>query len=90
MKALKKYGKENFQKEILCYCATREEADEREKYYIAKFNAVEDKNFYNNSEGGTGGDNFKAVKKWVQNNPEKAKELYKKNGIRLNEWRITH
>lgn len=90
LKALKKYGKENFQKEILCYCNTREEADEQEKYYIAKFNAVEDENFYNNSEGGTGGDGFKAVKKWVQNNPEKAKELYKKSGIRLNEWRVTH
>lgn len=50
VKAIQKYGKENFKKEILCYCSTREEADEKEKFYIAEFNAVENKNFYNNQE----------------------------------------
>lgn len=55
-KALNKYGKENFSKEILCFCDTREEADEKEKYYINFYNAVEDNNYYNNAEGGSGGD----------------------------------
>lgn len=31
IKAIKKYGKENFFKEILCFCETREEADIKEK-----------------------------------------------------------
>lgn len=55
-KALKKYGKENFSKKILCFCSTREEADQQEKYFIKKYDAVNNDNFYNNSEGGLGGD----------------------------------
>lgn len=55
-KALEKYGKENFSKEILCYCQTREEADEKEKFYISLFDAINDNQFYNNAEGGQGGD----------------------------------
>lgn len=55
-KALNKYGKENFSKEILCFCDTRKEADEKEKYYIDFYDAINDNNYYNNAEGGNGGD----------------------------------
>jgi len=34
---------------------------------------VEDKNFYNNQEGGTGGDGWRACQNWMKNNPSKAK-----------------
>ena len=50
LKAIKKYGKENFTKEILCFCETREEADKKEREYIQLYNAIENKNFYNNGE----------------------------------------
>ena len=47
LKAINKYGKENFKKEILRICENRLDADKWEQYYIEKFNAVENDNFYN-------------------------------------------
>ena len=55
LKAVKKYGKSNFKKEILQICLTQEELNNAEKYWIDKYNAVSDKNFYNIAEGGLGG-----------------------------------
>ena len=52
LKALKKYSKENFSVEILEECNDSSELNEREIYYIKKYNAVEDKNYYNTSYGG--------------------------------------
>jgi group I intron endonuclease len=46
MEDIKKYGKENFKKEILEYC-TKDNLGEREEYWINFFNAVKSKNFYN-------------------------------------------
>lgn len=46
-------GKENFKKEILKHCSSREELDRAEKYWIKKLNAIE--KGYNIAEGGTGG-----------------------------------
>ncbi len=43
---IKKYGKENFKKEILEVC-TKENLGEREEYWINYFNAVESNDFYN-------------------------------------------
>lgn len=55
-KAIKKYGKENFSREIICYCKDQKELDEKETFYINNFfNAVKDENFYNIAEGGRGG-----------------------------------
>lgn len=52
--ALKKYGKENFSVEILEECDTKEELFKKEKYWIQKFNATEDEQFYNIDYGGSG------------------------------------
>jgi len=52
--AIKKYGKENFKKETLEVCTDLKNLDEREIYWIDKYNAVEVG--YNLTEGGTGGD----------------------------------
>lgn len=46
-KALKKYGKENFSKEILEECSTLQELREREVFWIKKFNASSSDEFYN-------------------------------------------
>jgi group I intron endonuclease len=54
--AIQKYGKENFKKEILEYCIDLKHLDEREIYWINKYNAIEDG--YNLTEGGTGGDTW--------------------------------
>lgn len=89
-KAIEKYGEENFKKEILCQCSTREEADKKEKEYISLYNAVNNKDFYNLAEGGSKGDGWRACKRYFQANPQKAQEVYKKNGERLQNWKITH
>jgi group I intron endonuclease len=47
MKAVKKYGRENFKKEILEICFTINELEKRETYWIKYFDALNDENFYN-------------------------------------------
>ena len=53
-KAIKKYGIENFKKDIIFICETEEEAYKKEEYYIALKNAVVDRNYYNLCGGGKG------------------------------------
>lgn len=50
--ALKKYGKENFRKDILTHCKTLSELLKMEEFYIKRLNAVKSKKFYNIAEGG--------------------------------------
>ena len=49
--SIKKYGKFNFKKEILEYCNSFEELNEREKFWISVLNPE-----YNIAKGGEGGD----------------------------------
>lgn len=51
--AIKKYGRENFKKEVLEVCTSLQHLDEREIFWIKELNAVE--LGYNIAEGGTGG-----------------------------------
>lgn len=53
-KAVSKYGKDNFKKELLEECDSKEELDLREKFWILKLNAVNDKKFYNLANGANG------------------------------------
>jgi group I intron endonuclease len=55
-KAIKKYGKNNFVKEILEVCDNLIDLEEREKYWIKELDSI--KNGYNLTEGGTGGNTF--------------------------------
>jgi len=50
--AIKKYGKENFKREIIEECETLEELDEREIYWIEFYNSRDKKVGYNIREGG--------------------------------------
>lgn len=52
--AVKKYGEENFYKDILEACNSPEELNEREIYWISHYNATKDPLFYNICAGGTG------------------------------------
>jgi len=56
-KSIKKHGKENFKKEIICECCSKEELNKKEKYWIKTLNS-KIPNGYNISDGGDGGDNF--------------------------------
>jgi len=55
-KAIKKYGKENFKKEILEECKTKKQLCEREKYWIKKLKSRYNEGGYNITEGGEWGD----------------------------------
>lgn len=64
--AIKKYGAENFKKEVLEVCESKLHMIEREKWWIKHLNAVNDPNFYNMSykSGGMGiGDKHKETTK---------------------------
>lgn len=52
LRALNKYGKENFSVKVLEECFSENELNEKEIYYISKYNAVADRNYYNTSFGG--------------------------------------
>lgn len=54
-RAITKYGESNFSKDIIEECKTKESLDEREKYWIDYYNAVESDDFYNIASGGEGG-----------------------------------
>lgn len=62
IKAINKYGRNNFKVELLCECSSKEDLDNKEIYYIAKYNAQTNINFYNicrGGESGQGGPKFK-------------------------------
>lgn len=56
-KAIKKYGIENFKKEILLECSSKEEMDQKEKEFVDDV-FVKSKNTYNLKIGGDGGFDF--------------------------------
>lgn len=53
-KALRKYGEENFKWEVIIQCSSLTECQEKEKYYIKKYNTISPYG-YNLTEGGNGG-----------------------------------
>ena len=59
--AQNKYGLENFEKVILESVFSLDELDERERYWIAETNAVNDPMSYNLADGGQGGDLSKFI-----------------------------
>jgi len=54
-KAIKKYGKENFKKEILETCSSQLELDEKERLHIFELNSTDKNIGYNISVGGRNG-----------------------------------
>lgn len=81
--AIKKYGRENFKKEILEECKTKEELNKQEIYWIKFYNSINKSIGYNINEGGSGGDNY-------TNNPN-MEEIRKKISIGVrNSGRVPH
>ena len=54
-RAIQKYGKENFRREIIDIATSNEELSEKEKYWIGYYDATQSKDFYNVASGGDGG-----------------------------------
>ncbi len=55
-KAIKKYGIENFTKEYLAFCDSKDTLNWLEKYYIKKYHSQDINVGYNMTSGGDGGD----------------------------------
>ena len=68
--AIKKYGRENFKREILEFCENEEQCYELEYEYIKNAKAYSNPNYYNLTEGGKG-----FTSKF-------AKDLWKRDGYR--------
>lgn len=56
--AIEKYGLPNFTNEIICWCPTKEELNQKEIEYINKYTKENPKLMYNLAKGGDGGDVF--------------------------------
>jgi group I intron endonuclease len=90
--AIEKYGKNNFKKEIIEECFDNDILNEKEKYWINKFNSTNRKIGYNIAYGGEGGDTIsnnlrkdtiginhsQRMIEHYKNNPPKRKEYVRK------------
>ena len=56
--AITKYGTDKFIVELLEWCSSNDDLNNREKYYINKFNAYKSDVFYNIAMGGEGGNTY--------------------------------
>ena len=54
-RAMEKFGRENFKKEIIEWCSSSEEVNLREKFWIAELDALNQEIAYNLAPGGEGG-----------------------------------
>jgi hypothetical protein len=73
--AIKRYGKNNFTREILEECATKKQLAQAEASWIAKYNATNNSEFYNLSAGGYGGDSKIIKTIWSSRTIEQRKEI---------------
>lgn len=73
--AIRKYGINSFEWDVLCECESIDDCCEKEKFYIKKLNTVSP-NGYNLTEGGNGGVHSKEVKLKIS---ESVKNHWSKN-----------
>lgn len=67
--AVRKYGKENFDREILEWCESKQQLEERERFWITELHARDLNIGYNLAEGGEGGITYSGE------NPRKGKRM---------------
>jgi group I intron endonuclease len=98
--AIKKYGKENFTREIICEVDTLEEASEVERKLSVLWNVVDDLSWYNLKPGGDGGSlkgrniSEETKQKISRNRKGKLSQLGTLNNFygkkHTNEWKENH
>ena len=84
-KAILKYGISNFVKDVIEHCETLEVLNDREKYWICKFDSRNPDIGYNISEGGDGWNlkalpNYDEIKKRMDKSPHLSKSYIEKYG----------
>ena len=82
LKAVKKYGKENFSNEIIEECSSKEQLNEREIYWIKFYKATDRNTGYNISTGGNGGNLGEIVNKKISDITKSSGRM-KGNTLRL-------
>ena len=83
--SMRKHGIEHFTYEILESNIPNEYLNEREKYYIQKYNC-KTPNGYNETDGGDGGGDAQALIKWCQEHPEMVKRNRDNARIKAHQW----
>lgn len=76
-KDIQKYGRENFEREIVFLCKDIESLNEQERMFIKKFDAIRNPNFYN---VGVGGNNSVGYSSWdslPKEEKERLRELFR-------------
>lgn len=76
-KAIKKYGKEFFNKDILCICDTEDKLNEMEIFWIQKLGTYTDRNGYNMTKGGEGMSGYILSRESIERGINARKEHYK-------------
>ena len=76
-RAIKKYGKNNFKKEIVCICKTEDELNKSEIFNIKKYETF--KNGYNMTMGGEGMLGYKQSKESIIKGSISRKKYYKEH-----------
>ena len=84
-KAIKKYGKINFNKDILEYCNNQKQLDEREIYWIDILDARNPKIGYNIEHGGNGSGKVSEITKIKLSNSHKGKKFSKEHRRKISE-----
>lgn len=80
MLAIKKYGIENFSKEILKLCTDKKDLSTSEVYYISKYNTTNREIGYNILEGGYGGNgHYKRSKEHLEKMSSAVKKSIREN-----------
>ena len=80
-RSIKKYGKDNFIKEIIEVCSSEKDAFERERFWISYYNAVDSKKYYNIKDGGEGNTREDVLRYMANLTPEQLKERSRKLSI---------
>ena len=77
--AIKKYGRANFRKTIIEYCADAGQLNERERYWISFYDAQRNPMFYNIAEGGMAGNIWDGL---TYEEQERVKEKIRANNFK--------
>lgn len=91
--AIKKYGKKNFKREILCWCLNQKSLDDFEKFFIKYYNSMDENIGYNLCEGGQtdipkemlhrfGKENPNYGHKWTKEMKERLSNIAKSRNIK--------
>lgn len=84
--AIEKYGRDSFIKEVIETCTSLEQLNEREKFWIEKFDSTNKKIGYNLTIGGEGGDTRKFFSIKKKNSYNEKMSFSMKNSEKYNEF----